>query len=189
MNRHFSPPEERKPVLLADDLKHAHRERSLQDICREKEHADTVVALIAELNAHGLRCLLKEGVGNLGENTNAVADFPRRVLACTMLQLLHDCERVVQGAVIFVAVDIDNGTDAAGVVLKIWIIEHLFSLCHKFSSLCIGNNCCGNNGCSQTGKAVNIHLSEDKKGDDPPCMFAWAAPSPLINCICRTLSA
>ena len=40
-----------------------------------------------------------------------------------MLQPLHDGQRIVHGLVALAALDVHHSADAAGIVLKLWIIQ------------------------------------------------------------------
>ena len=116
MHRYLTPAEETESVLLGDDLEHALREGPLQLILREEKHADTVVALVTQLDALRECRLLKEAVADLQEDADAVADLTARVLTGAVLELFHDVQCIVQDARILVAVDVHDAADTAGIL-------------------------------------------------------------------------
>ena len=116
MHRHLPPAEETESVLLGDDLKHALREGPLQLVLRKEKHADTVVALVTQLDALHERRLLKEAVADLQENADAVADLAARVLTSAVLELFYDVQCIIQDARILVAVDVHDAADTAGIL-------------------------------------------------------------------------
>ena len=63
-------------------------------------------------------------MADLGQNTNAVANLSGCVLAGAVLQLLNDMKCIVQNLIILMAVDIDNGSDSAGIVLFLQSFIH-----------------------------------------------------------------
>ena len=116
MHRHLTPAEETESVLLGDDLEHTLREGPLQLVLREEKHADTVVALVTELDAlHECR-LLEEAVADLQEDADAVADLAARVLTGAVLELFYDMQCIVQDARILMAVDVYDAADTAGIL-------------------------------------------------------------------------
>ena len=78
---------------------------------------DSVVALAERSDQIG-RGLLKKVVAYLQKNSNAVAGFSGRVLSGAVLQLFYNAKSVLNHAVAFYSVDVDNRADAASVMLK-----------------------------------------------------------------------
>ena len=62
---------------------------------------------------------------DLGENADAVADLSGRVLACAVFQLFHDMKGVIDHLVVLPSINIDDASDAAGIMFE-WSIH--FSL-------------------------------------------------------------
>ena len=60
---------------------------------------------------------------DLREDADTVAHFARGVLAGPVLELLHDVQSVVKDPVVFSAVDVNYGSDAAGIVLS--LVPHI----------------------------------------------------------------
>ena len=83
--RYFSPAQEFKSFLLNDNLKHLLCLISLELILWEEKHTDTVLSLIAKLDAKGLCNLDKKAVTDLNQNTYTVACLSFSVLTCSVL--------------------------------------------------------------------------------------------------------
>ena len=66
-----------------------------------------------------LRCFFKKSMWNLRHNANAIAGGAVSVLAGAVLKLFNDLQRVVYCPMRFLPADIDNGADAAGVMLRL----------------------------------------------------------------------
>ena len=62
-------------------------------------------------------------MGDLEQDAHAVAGLALGVLAGPVLQLLHDLQGVVHRGVAPAAPDVHHGADAAGVVLKPWVVQ------------------------------------------------------------------
>ena len=124
VNRDVSPAEELQALLLGDDLHHAHGERALQVVLRQEEHADAVVPLVSEGDAALCGSLLEEAVADLRQNADAVADLAGGILAGAVLELLHDVQCIIEDLIILVSVDVDDGTDAAGIVFLLQRFVH-----------------------------------------------------------------
>ena len=74
---------------------------------------------------------MEEGMGNLEHNANAVTGLTGGVLAGTVLQTLYNGKGIVYRGIVLGAVNVDNGTDAAVVMLEGGIVKGRFSLlCH-----------------------------------------------------------
>ncbi len=123
MHRHRSPSQKPKSLLADDDLQHTHRKGSLERILREKEHADAVFPLLADLDA-GSQCrLFEKFMADLGQNTHAVTHLAGGILPGPVLQLLNNMQGIVQNLIVLVAVDVHNGADSAGIVLLLQTFE------------------------------------------------------------------
>ena len=114
--RHIPPSKKAYPFLGADHLKELLRLTALEGIPGQEKHTHAVVAGLPQRKAQ----TGEEGMGNLQQNTHAVAHFPGGIPACPVLQPLHDGQRVVHNGVAGNAVDADHGTDAAGIVLEVF---------------------------------------------------------------------
>ena len=119
MDRHLSPAQEADALLVGDDLQHLLGLIAQEPVLRHKEHAHAVVPGAAQGDATGCRRLFEEFMGNLQQDAHAVAGLSGGVLAGPVLQLFHDFQRVIHGAVVGLAVDADDGADAAGVMLQL----------------------------------------------------------------------
>jgi hypothetical protein len=56
-------------------------------------------------------------MGNLCQNADTVSYFAGGILSGSVLQLFHDAERIVKHTIVLVSVNIDDSTDAAGIML------------------------------------------------------------------------
>ena len=122
VDRHISPAQKRKAALLQDDLKHFPGEVPLQRVLGKEEHAHAVVPLISQGNADLRGCLGKKRVGNLRQDSHSVTNLSSSVFACAVFQFFYDRKGVIQDLVLLDAVDTDNSSDAAGIVLKTALI-------------------------------------------------------------------
>ena len=63
--------------------------------------------------------------------------LPLGILAGTVLQPFHNGQCIVHGLVAFAALDIHHSANAAGIVLKLWIVQSkgVFLLCKVFHRL------------------------------------------------------
>ena len=119
MDRHLPPAQEADALLVGDNLQHFLGLIAQEPVLRHKEHAHAVVPGAAQGDTAGRRRLFEEFMGNLQQDTHAVAGFSGGVLTGAVLQLFHDFQRIIHGAVVGLAVDTDDGTDAAGVMLQL----------------------------------------------------------------------
>ncbi len=120
---HLSPADELHALPGHDKLKHFHGLVPSQRLLREEKHADAIVPLTAQGDAALRRRLHKKLVGDLQQDTHAVAGPALGVLASPVLQLFHDLQRVVHRLMGLSALDVHNGPDAAVVVLKPGIVQ------------------------------------------------------------------
>ena len=76
-------------------------------------------------------------MADLQHDAHAVAGLALGILAGTVLQPLHNGQCIVHGLVAFAALDIHHSANAAGIVLKLWIIQTkgVFLLCKVFHRL------------------------------------------------------
>ena len=81
--------------------------------------------------------LLKKLVGDLEEDAHAVTGLAFSILAGTMLQPLHNGQRIVHRLMALAALDVYHSANAAGIVLKLWVIQTkgVFLLCKVFHRL------------------------------------------------------
>ena len=89
----------------------------------EEEHPNAVFALVAKADVQFVGHLGEEAVADLQHDAHAVAGLALGVLASAVLKALHDGQRVADGLVALAALDVHDGTDAAGVVLEPGVIE------------------------------------------------------------------
>ena len=56
-------------------------------------------------------------MSDLQQDADTVTDLARRILACPVLKLLDDVQRIIQYAIVRMSVNIYNGPDSAGILL------------------------------------------------------------------------
>ena len=121
--RHLPPADELHPLPLCDELEHLHGLIPAQVVLGEKEHPHPVVPFAPQLKAQLRRRFGEKAVGDLQQNTHAVAGLARGVLSRPVLQLFHDLQRVVHRLMGLSALDVHNGPNAAGVVLEPGVVH------------------------------------------------------------------
>ena len=114
VQRHLTPAQKGDPLLAADDLEELLGLAALQILLGEEEHTNAVVPLLPQVESKGA----VELVGHLQQHADAVAYLPGGILTGPVLQPLHNGQCIVHHIVAGNAVDIHNGTDAAGIVLE-----------------------------------------------------------------------
>ena len=87
-------------------------------ILRQKEHGDAVVAFFRQDLAAFLSLFTEEAMRNLEQDARAVTGVALQPDAASMLKVDKHRECIVQNLVAFVAIDVCQRADAAGVVLK-----------------------------------------------------------------------
>ena len=135
--RHPAPCQKLKPLLVGDQLKQLHGLCPQVLVLGEEEHADTVFPLVAQADVQLIGHLGEELVADLQQDAHAVAGLALGILTGAVLQTLHDGERIADGLVAFAALDIHHSANAAGIVLKLWIVQTkgVFLLCKVFHRL------------------------------------------------------
>ena len=119
----LAPGEELQPLLAGDELEQLHGLSTQVLVLREEEHANAIFALIAEADVHLFRDFGEELVADLQHDAHAVAGLALSVLAGAVLQPLDDGQCIADGLVALAALDVHHSADAAGVVLKLGVIQ------------------------------------------------------------------
>jgi hypothetical protein len=119
MRRHFAPEEQLHALLFEDDLEELAAAAARERVLRQKQHADRVVARLAQLHALLPGHIGKEAVGDLQHDADAVAGVAGGVFAGPVLELFHDFQRAVDRRMVGPAADIDDRADPAGIVLRL----------------------------------------------------------------------
>ena len=122
-HRHLPPADELHPLPLCDELEHLHGLIPAQVVLGEEEHPHPVVPFAPQLKAQLRRRFGEKAVGDLQQNTHAVAGLACGVLSRPVLQLFHDLQRVVHRLMGLSALDVHNGPNAAGVVLEPGVVQ------------------------------------------------------------------
>ena len=119
---YLPPAEELHAVPPDNDFQHLSGLQTLQGVLGKEKHSDTVAPGGTQIFDAGLsRGFHHESVGNLHHQANAVTGLAAGVLSGTVLQLLHDLQSIVHGAVALYASD--HSPDAAGIMLKTRVVE------------------------------------------------------------------
>ena len=111
---YIPPAQETDPLFPADHFQKLLCLTAFQAILGKEEHADTVVPFLPQRDPQ----LGEKAMTNLDHDSHAVAHFSGGILTGPVLQPLHNSQSIVHNAVAGDAVDADNGTDAAGIMLK-----------------------------------------------------------------------
>ena len=108
-----------KPLLL-DDLRHQLHEKLLVGaVARQEDHADAVTPFLG----HGNAVQQNEFMGNLHQNTRAVAGLVVRAFGSAVRHMLEDAQPLFDDRMVFVSVDVDDESDAAGVMLAFRAVQ------------------------------------------------------------------
>ena len=127
VDRHLAPEHERHPACGAALLEDALRIcDALRVVVREEEHGNAVVALVGQQLPLFLRLLAEEAVGHLEKHAGAVAGVALKPLAASVLEVHQHRERVVEGLVAPLPLEVGDGADAAGIVLVFASIQPPF---------------------------------------------------------------
>ena len=104
---------------------------------REEEHAHAIFTLVAKADVQLFGHFGEELVADLQHDAHAVTGLAFSILAGTMLQPLHNGQRIVHRLMALAALDVYHSANAAGIVLKLWVIQTkgVFLLCKVFHRL------------------------------------------------------
>ena len=135
--RHLAPCQKLQPLLAGDYLEQLHGLCPQVLILGEEEHSHAVLPLVAQPDVQFLGYLGEELVADLQQDAHAIAGLALGVLTGAVLQPLHNGQRIVHGLVTFASLDVHHSADAAGIVLKLWVVQTKggFLLCKVFHSL------------------------------------------------------
>ena len=123
VDRHRAPAEELQPLLADDAHPHALAMRAQTLVLRHEEMADGIVAGLRQLDAERAALLAQELVRDLDQDAGAVAGDRIGADGTAVLQVLQDGERVLDQLVRFLAFEVGDEPDAAGIVLAARIEE------------------------------------------------------------------
>ena len=116
-NRHRSPAQKPQSFLLGHDLHQLPGLRPFQMVGGQKQHAHAVIPLGGQVEAQLQTA--EKSVGNLRHDAHAVAGAAVGVLACAMLQLFYNFQRLIYRAAGLEPLDADHGSNSAGVVFHL----------------------------------------------------------------------
>ena len=133
---HIAPEQQLHALLAQQDLKQLHAAASPDPVLGQEKHAHAVIPWPAQVDATLLPHGGEKLVGHLEQYAHAVAGLSGSVPARTVAQLLHDGERVADGLMAGLALQVHHSADAAGVVLKSGVVQGLFlSVFHGLTSV------------------------------------------------------
>ena len=118
-DRHIPPEQQPQPLARQDHLQQLSAAHAFERILRKKDHGNAVIARFRERFSRLLRCFFKKSMWNLRHNADSITGGAVSVLAGAVLKLFNDLQRVVYCPMRFLPADIDNGADAAGVMLRL----------------------------------------------------------------------
>ena len=120
--RHLTPAQEGNALLAANHLKELLGLAALEALLREEKHTGAIVALFPQ----GIIKGAVELVGHLQQYAYAVAHLPGGILTGPVFQPFYNGQGIVHHIVAGDTIDIYNRADAAGIVLKGFLIQCLF---------------------------------------------------------------
>jgi len=122
VDRHVAPAEQHLALVLdgALDLVLAGDARSR--VARQEHHADAVLADFRQLHALARHFLAQEAVGDLDQDSGAVAGIDLAPTCTAVLQILEHPQRLLDDAVRWPPFDVNDEADAAGVVLMLGVV-------------------------------------------------------------------
>ena len=116
-NRYGSPAQKTQPFFLGHDLHQLPGLRPFQMVGGQKQHSNAVVPLAGQVEAQFQTA--EKSVGNLRHDAHAVAGAAVGVLACAMLQLFYNFQRLIYRAAGLEPLNADHGSNSAGVVFHL----------------------------------------------------------------------
>ena len=133
----LAPCKKLKALFAGDHLEQLHGLRTQMLALREEEHAHAIFALVAKADVQLFGHFGEELVADLQHDAHAVTGLAFSILAGTMLQPLHNGQRIVHRLMALASLDIHHSANAACIVLKLWVIQTkgVFLLCKVFHRL------------------------------------------------------
>ena len=120
-----APAEDGEPFLADDALEDAFALQPLVRFDRQEGHADAVLAGRRQGEAELGALAREELVRDLDQHAGAVAGFRIAAAGAAMRQVDQDLNALDDDVVRFVAFDVGNEADAAGIVLMAGIVKSL----------------------------------------------------------------
>ncbi len=128
VGRHGTPEEQGNPLCGAAILEDALGNLEAFGILGEEEHRDAVVALIRQEVPIALGLAAEEAMRDLEQDARTVAGVVLEALAASMLEVHKDAQRVIYHLVGTLALEVGQGSNAAGIMFKFGAVEPLRSI-------------------------------------------------------------
>ena len=123
--RRIAPAEHGQPFLARDAFDDAFAHQPLLRLHRQEHHADAVLPGSGSEKPSSRAFPREKFVRDLDQNAGAVAGFRIAAAGAAVRQIDQDLDALANDLVRFVAIEIDDKTHAAGVVLVAGIVETL----------------------------------------------------------------
>ncbi len=120
-----APAEEFLAFLDDDVFKHFFAGAALVAVAGQEDHADAVIVRGREGDFFLAADLLEEGVGDLHEDARAVAGVGFAAAGAAMVEIDEDGDGVADDLVGFLALDVDDKADPAGLMFKLRVVKTL----------------------------------------------------------------
>ncbi len=127
VDRNIAPADQHLPFTGNRRFDRFHREVALRGVVRQKDHAYGVVAHRWQGDAARRELLPHESIGNLNQNTGAVAGQRIRPDRAPMIQIMDDLQRLMNDLVLRLVMDVRNKPEAARIMLIGRVIEPLLN--------------------------------------------------------------
>ena len=99
---------------------------ALLTVIRQENHANAVIARLRQLKTQSGAGLFEKNVRHLHQDAGAVTGVFFAAAGAAVIEILQYRERLLDDLVRFLAFDINDETDAAGIMLKARIVKTLF---------------------------------------------------------------
>src|ERR1019366_3117910 len=127
IRRHRAPAQNRQPFGLDDVFEDFGEAAAPGRVARQEYQPAGVLSRPRQRQPVLLRHPLKKGVRHLDEHAGTVAGVGLATTGATMVEVAQHLDRLLQDAVGFPALHVDDEADAAGLVFEPRIIETLLS--------------------------------------------------------------
>jgi len=123
---HRAPADHRLALGLNDLLEFLLDLAPDRGVARQEDDATAVLARLRQCDARLAADLVVEGVRHLNQHARAVAGVHLGTAGAAMIEVLQYLQRLLEDAVRGVALDVDDETNATGIVLEPGVVQALF---------------------------------------------------------------
>ncbi len=92
---------------------------------RQENHADRVIAGVGQLEIHGFRLFLEQPVGQLHQNTGAIAGQRVGADGAAVVQIDENLDSLANDLMAFAVLDIGDEADTAAIMLVLGVVQTL----------------------------------------------------------------